>query len=149
MAIGAAGALTVCLTAGWRLPASRLARLSLGLLAGFVAWNFLSIAWAGTGGGAWDTANRWLFYLLAATVLVLYPWSPESARRLLLAWCVGLTAVLIVSVVFAAGADDPRDVMINGRFSYPIGYAGGSAAMAALGICPTLLLSARPETRPC
>ena len=49
------------------------------LMAGFAAWQYLSIAWAGENGQALDGANRTLFY---TTVLALFALlALEPARR--------------------------------------------------------------------
>src|SRR5438270_2976440 len=47
-------------------PAGRPARLALGLFAALVAWAFLSIAWAGSPGGAWEAANKLVLVLVVA-----------------------------------------------------------------------------------
>src|SRR2546423_4215869 len=58
----------LCLTRGRAAPSGRAARRSLALFAGLVAWAFLSLAWAGSPGDAWETANELALYLVAAAV---------------------------------------------------------------------------------
>src|SRR5438093_9118064 len=55
----------MCVARRRAIPADRTARVVLGLFAALVAWSFLSIAWAGSPGSAWEAANKLLLVLAA------------------------------------------------------------------------------------
>jgi len=139
--------LAVVVLAGPRaLPAHRAARLALALLVGLVAWAYLSMAWAGSAGAAWEAANLLLAYLASAWLLALVPWGPRSATLFLGTWSVGVAAVCLASLIGALGAEDPNTYIVDYRWSEPVGYTNGSAALAVLGAWPALVLASRRET---
>ena len=143
--IGVVALLALAALAEWQLPASRLARTSLGLLAAFVALNFLSILWAGAPGNALEASDKLLLYLVTALVLALVPWTAARAGWLIAAWSIGTLALVVLTLVDAAGAEDATAWFIEGRYAEPLGYAGGSSALAAIAAWPALLLSTSRE----
>ena len=145
VAIGVVALLAFAVAAGWTLPASRLARSSLAFLTAFVAFNFLSIVWADAPGSALEASDKLLLYLATAAVLSLIPWTPGRAMWCLAAWAVGTLALVAFTLVDAASAADPASWFIESRYAQPLGYAGGSAAVAAIAAWPALLLSTSRE----
>ncbi len=130
------------LAAGWRLPIGG-GRLSFGLLAAFVAWTALSILWADAAGHALEATNKLVFVLASAFVFAVTPWTERCALWLLGGFVCGVTTASVATLLSAAFAGDPTASFIESRFADPMGYAGASAAFAALAVGPALALSAR------
>jgi O-antigen ligase len=119
--------------------------VAIALLAAFVAWTFLSIAWSQVQGDAWDGANRNLMYLTAFALFALLPWRDSTAALVLGAHCVGLAAVALVTVVDVATAADPTLSLLGGRLADPTGYHNATAALLLAAFFPALLLASRGE----
>jgi tetratricopeptide (TPR) repeat protein len=130
------------LTAGWRLPVGG-TRIALILLAAFVAWTAASIAWADAGGHALEATNKLLLALSSAFVFAITPWNERRASWLLGLLAGGIAIASLTTLLSAALATNPAGSFIDGRYSEPLGYAGASAAFAALAVWPALALSAR------
>jgi hypothetical protein len=111
------------------------------LFGGFTAWSFLSIAWAGAKGDAWDGANRTLLLFAVYTVFALLPWRPRGAALLLGALATGTAAV--GAWVFLA---EPESGISEGRFTDPTGYANANAALFLAAFWPAAVLASRRET---
>ncbi|HEX3563073.1 MAG TPA: O-antigen ligase family protein [Solirubrobacterales bacterium] len=128
------------------LPAiPRPAVWAIGLLAGFAAWNFLSITWADDQGAAWDGANRCLLYLTVFGLFALMPWSARTAALLLGAYAVVLAAVAAITLLGAAASAQPFSYLISNRFALPAGYYNANAALFTLAFFPAILLASRRE----
>jgi O-Antigen ligase len=110
------------------------------LFAGFTAWSFLSIAWAGVKGEAWDGANRTLLYLTVYSMFAFLSWRARDAGLLL-----GLFAVGTAAIGAAALATGDTSAFIDGRLAAPTGYANANAALFLTAFWPALSLAARPE----
>jgi hypothetical protein len=130
------------------LPGQRPAVVALALLGGLVAWNFLSLLWAGSPGSAWDASNKLLMNLLVAWLIVLLPWTGRSAERLLAVWGLGITALCAASLVSALRASDIGGLVIDFRYAGPLGYSNGTAALAAMPVLPLLVLASRSRVHP-
>lgn len=128
--------------AGWRLPRGGTAA-AFALLAGFVAWTILSIAWADAGGHALEAGNNLIFALATTFVFALTPWTRSRATWLLGYLAIGISIACAVSLISAAMAKDPTDTFIGGRYSDPLGYAGASAAFAAISVWLSLSFAVR------
>ena len=63
------------------------------LMAGFAAWQYLSITWAGENGQALDGANRTLFYATVLALFAFWPWNPRGARLVLGTFGLGISAI--------------------------------------------------------
>jgi hypothetical protein len=125
-ALGAIALLTALVVARRRaLPASGAVTLALGLLAGLVAWSYLSLLWSEMPGDGLTASNKFLIYLLTAWILALLPWSPHTVAVMLGAWVAGVTAVCAISLVDAHATSRIGDFFIEGRYLDPIGYANG------------------------
>jgi hypothetical protein len=128
------------------VPRSRAVALALALLAGLVAWSYLSLLWSDAPGDGLTSSNKLLVLLLGAWVLALLPWTPRSAATLLMLWVAGVTAVCAISLVEAHGTDRIGDFFIEGRYLDPIGYANGVAALPAMALFGALVLASRRST---
>ncbi len=125
------------------LPAVPRARGALLLLAGLVAFSYLSLLWAEAGGDAWDEANLLLLYLLGAWVLALVPWDAHSAAALLGAWAVGVAVMCALALLEVLDAANLGPFFFETRYQHPIGYPNALSALGAVGLWPALLLASR------
>jgi len=121
------------------------ARWSLPLFAAFTVWSFLSIAWAGAHGDAWDSANRTLLYL---TVFVLFAgvrWTRAQAATFLAAFALTTAAAGAWEVIQAVAGGDAH-AFVAGRLAGPIGYENATAALFGAAFWPALMLAAGQST---
>jgi O-Antigen ligase len=120
-------------------------RAAIALFAAFTAWSFLSIAWAGVKGDAWDGANRTLLYLLVFSLFALLPWTAARGAALLYAWAGGTVVVALVTVEEVVRAQQPAAHFIGSRLTDPTGYSNATAALFLLPVPAMLLLASRRE----
>jgi hypothetical protein len=59
----------------------RLVLVAAGLLTGYAAWSYLSIAWAQQTADAWDGANRTLLYAVVFALFSFWPLGRRGAAR--------------------------------------------------------------------
>ncbi len=119
---------------------------ALAFLGAFTAWSFLTIAWAGVEGDAWDGANRTLLYLTVYALFALWPWRPGGAAAVLGTVSLGVAAIGGATFLRAAASDDPVDFFTGGRWSAPVGYVNADAALLLLAFWPAVFLASRRET---
>lgn len=128
-----------------RLRASRPLALALGLLAGYVAFSYLSIAWAPSPGDALDGANRALLYLLLFTLFALLPWRAWTALVTLSAYALGIGTIAVVTFA-RLGSVERIPALFNGtRLDAPVGYVNGSAALLLAATLLAIALASRRE----
>lgn len=144
--LGLVGVLAVVVAGNPAMPNRRAARVALGLFAALVAWNLLSIAWAEAPGRAWEAADKLLLYLTVAFIAALLRWTPAGAAAVLGAWAVGIGVACLVPLVDSLISSDLTEFFAAKRLDQPLGYAGASAALAAIGVWPALALSSRRGT---
>jgi hypothetical protein len=113
---------------------------AIALLGAFTAWSFLSIAWAGVKGDAWDGANRTLLYLTVYAAFALLSWRARDA-----AVVIGVFAFGTAAIGAAEFARDGTSAFIDGRLAAPTGYANASAALFLAAFWPAVSLAARTE----
>jgi hypothetical protein len=113
---------------------------AIALLAAFTAWSFLSIAWAGVKGDAWDGANRTLLYLTVYATFALLYWRGRDASVVL-----GLFTLGTAAIGAATLASEGTSSFIGDRLAAPTGYANASAALFLAAFWPAVALAARPE----
>jgi hypothetical protein len=113
---------------------------AIAFLAAFTAWSFLSIAWAGVKGDAWDGANRTLLYLTVYATFALLCWRGRDA-----AVVVGLFALGTAAIGAATLASEGTSAFTGDRLAAPTGYANASAALFLAAFWPAVGLAARPE----
>jgi hypothetical protein len=135
----ASGVAVVRPTALSALP--RLGRWSMALFALFVAWSYLSIAWAHAQGDAWDSANRALLYLTVFAVFAGLGWRRGEAATALSVLAVA-TAALGAGAVIGGLTGDASDSFSGGRLAGPIGYENASAALFGIAFWPAIVLAA-------
>ena len=129
---------------GWRLPSRPLVLACL-LLAGFVAWNFASIAWADVKGDAWLASNRALTYLIVFVLFALPPWRRTSAAIVLGAYAVGVAAVAGGTLLHISTAAEPELSFIGDALVDPTGYHNATAALFLAAFFPAIFLASRLE----
>jgi hypothetical protein len=127
------------------LRASRPLALALALLGAYVAFSYLSIAWAASPGDALDGSNRALLYLLLFALFALLPWRGWTALVTLSAFALGIGAIAVVTLARLGHADQVA-VLFNGtRLDAPVGYVNGSAALLLVQAVLAIALAARRE----
>ncbi len=115
-------------------------------MAGFAAWQYLSLTWASENGQALDGANRTLFYATVLALFAFWPWNPRGARLVLGAFGLGISAIALVQIVkFQA---DPLPYLNDARFYEPAGYINANVAMWVMATFPCLYLAAARELAP-
>ena len=124
----------------------RVTMLALALLAVFVLWNFISIAWADDQGAAWDGANRCLLYLSAFAVFAIPPWRAGAGALVLGVYALAIAGLGAITLLQAAGSAHPLDYIVAQRFAKPLGYHNANAAAFSLAFFPALFLGSRRET---
>jgi hypothetical protein len=142
---GAAGAAAL----SGRLPLPGLDRpgiLFVGLLAGFVVWNGISIAWSAAPDRSWNYFNRGLAYLAFALLGLAVGAAVRRAPRTV---AIGLAALIGGACLWAlAGKVIPALYEDYGRFARlrsPVGYWNGLALLAAVGLPLGLWIASRRE----
>jgi hypothetical protein len=130
------------------LPVTRPARVGLMAFAGLVAFNYLSILWAGSPGDALSASNQLLLYLGVAWTFAILPWTPRSLALLLGAWSIGVAAFCAIDLARAAGTTSLAQYFADYRYATPLQYPNATAALAVMGMWPAVILSARRELSP-
>ncbi len=115
-------------------------RAAIALLTAFTAWSFLSIAWAGVQGDAWDGANRTLLYAAVYATFALLCWRTPEAVLVL-----GLFVLGTAAIGGLALATEGVEAFNGNRLAAPTGYENASAALFLMAFWPALALAARPE----
>lgn len=124
---------------------SRATAVALAALAAFTVWSYLSIAWAGVPGDAWDGAGRTALYLIVFTLFALWRVPAWSALVLLGVFALGVAVLGFATIVAAGRAEDAGLYFIRGRLIDPIGYVNGDAALFVLAFWPAFFLASRRE----
>jgi hypothetical protein len=124
---------------------SRPVALALAGFAGYVAWSYLSIAWAGSKGDALDGSNRALLYLLMFTVAVMLPWTTEAALVTLVAFALGIGGCGIVLLARLSSGHHLGALVVGGRLAAPTGYFNSTAALFTIAALISIALAARRE----
>ena len=145
----AAAALLVtvgCARLGRRGAWARGVALPLALLAALAAWHGLSLLWSDARGSAWEATNELLAVLAVVALIASAPWRTGGVWLVLGLWGAGICAMAAVDLIGFAGEARPEARLLESRYVGPLGYANGTAALAAMSAWPLLLLSARPAT---
>jgi len=128
-----------------RLRLSRPLQLALGLLAAYVAFSYLSIAWAAAPGDALDGSNRALLYLMLFALFALLPWRTWTAAVALSGYALGIGAVAVVTLARLGSASQIPDLFNGARLEAPVGYINGTAALLLAATVLGIALAARRE----
>ncbi len=121
------------------------ALLPLGLLAAWIGWNALSVAWTAAPDNGWDSTNELLTVLVMGAVMVATPWRTRSALTLLMLWASAIAVIATVDLVTFATASSPGGRLLESRYLGPIGYANGTAALGAMAFWPLLAVASSPR----
>ncbi|HSC01770.1 MAG TPA: O-antigen ligase family protein [Solirubrobacteraceae bacterium] len=124
---------------------SRAAKVALVAFALYVAWSYLSIAWAASPGAALTGSNRALLYFLVFATMLVVPWTAPGALIALLTFVLGIGAVAIVMLVRLGSADHVAALIISGRLAAPTGYFNSTAALFTIEALVAIALAARRE----
>jgi hypothetical protein len=124
---------------------SRTALVSLAAFALYVAWSYLSIAWAKSPGDALTGSNRALLYLLVFSTMLVLPWTVRGALIALLAFTLGVGVIAIVLLVRLASADHVQALLIARRLTAPTGYFNSTAALFTIQALIATVLATRRE----
>lgn len=124
---------------------SRAGQVALVAFALYVAWSYLSIAWAGSPGDALAGSNRALLYLVVFATMLVLPWTVRGALIALVAFVVGVGAIAIVLLVRLASADHVAALVIGGRLAAPTGYFNSTAALFTIEALTAIVLASRRE----
>ena len=146
---GALALLATLLVAGRRVEWTRLpraTRVALCALALFAAWSFLSIAWAGARGDAWDAADRVLIYLTVFALFAVLPWTTTQATGVLVAFV--LVTALAGTWALGDAIAGSGVAVEDGRLAGPVGYENATAALMLTAFWPAVLLAARRSSPP-
>jgi O-antigen ligase len=114
------------------------------LFAVFVAWGFLTIAWAAVRGDAWDGANRALLYLAVLALLAVWSASRRVLSVLLLVLAVALVAEGIGTTEHVISGAGAQSYLIGARLSEPLGYPNATAALFMVLVWVMVGLASRP-----
>lgn len=128
-----------------RVRPSRPVALALAALTGFVAWSYLSIAWAAAPGDAFEGSDRALLFLLLFALFALLPWRPWTALVALSAYALGIGAIAVVTLARLGDAAQVPGMFSGARLDTPVGYVNGSAALLLTGAVLSIALAARRE----
>ncbi|HEY4346962.1 MAG TPA: O-antigen ligase family protein [Gaiellaceae bacterium] len=108
--------------------------------AAFVAWNFLSIVWAGSPGDAWAGADKTALYLLPLGVFATLGFTLPTLRSLLAVYVVGIAIAGATVIVRAAASNHPIELFVAGRLDSPVGYVDGDVALWMSAFWPAVYL---------
>lgn len=144
---GSAGVITVAAVTLVLARAESRARLRertraamLAAFLAFVAWNFLSIAWAEFPGDAWIGADKALVYLAGFTLIAVIPWTPAALRTALGLFALAFGAIgAALLVVLLVG--DSSAHFSDARLATPTGYVNATVAVWMLAFWPAVYLA--------
>jgi hypothetical protein len=145
------GALTLLAVFGcvtvlrFRRPLSRPTLVALGALGAYVAWSYLSIAWAQAPGLALEGSNRALMYLLMFALLTTIPWTDRAVTIVLVTFVGGIGVIALVLLVRFASANGLSHLLLQGRLLAPTGYVNSNAALFTLTALMGVALGSRRE----
>lgn len=128
-----------------RLRLARPLSIALALLAAYVAFSYLSIAWAPTPGDALDGSNRALLYLMLFALFALLPWRGWTALVTLSAFALGIGAIAVVTLARLGHAGQIPALFNGTRLDAPVGYVNGSAALLLAQAMLAVALATRRE----
>lgn len=129
----------------YRRPLSRPTLVALGALSTYVAWSYLSIAWAQAPGTALEGSSRALMYLLMFALLTTIPWTDRAAAIVLVTFVGGIGVIAVVLLVRFASATGLSHLLLQGRLLAPTGYVNSNAALFTLTALMSVALGSRRE----
>jgi O-antigen ligase len=124
---------------------SRSATFALAMFALYVAWSYVSIAWASSPGDALQGSNRALLYLIVFALTLSLPWTAEAALAAAVLFALAIGVIAIVILLRLAAADRVAALVIDGRLAAPTGYFNSTAALFTIEALVGTALAARRE----
>lgn len=124
---------------------TRAERMALACFGLYVAWSYLSIAWAQSPGDALLGSNRALLYLTMYAVMVALRWTPKAALGALLTFAIGIGVVAAVLLFRLSFGSHVSTLVIGGRLAAPTGYFNSTAALFTMAALTAIALAARRE----
>jgi O-Antigen ligase len=124
---------------------SRPARVALISFTLYVAWSYLSIAWAGSPGDALEGSNRALLYLLVFATVLILPWTSRGVLVALLTFTLGVGVLAVVLLFRLASGHDVASLVIDGRLAAPTGYFNSTAALFTIETLLAIAFASRRE----
>jgi O-antigen ligase/polysaccharide polymerase Wzy-like membrane protein len=124
---------------------TRPAAIALAAFAAYVAWSYLSIAWAASPGDALEGSNRALLFLLLFALFAILPWRPWTACTALSAFALGSGTVALVTLLRVGGGGDVTGFFSDSRLVSPVGYVNGTAALFTTAAIVATALASRRE----
>ena len=140
--LGVLGCVTIL---RFRRPLARPTLVALGALAAYVAWSYLSIAWAQSPGQALEGSNRVLMYLLLFALLTTIPWTDRAMAIVLVTFVGGVGVIALVLLLRLGSANGLSHLLLQGRLLAPTGYVNSNAAVFTLTALMGIALGARGE----
>ena len=140
--LGVLGCVTIL---RFRRPLARPTLVALGALAAYVAWSYLSIAWAQSPGQALEGSNRALMYLLLFGLLTTIPWTDRAMAIVLVTFAGGTGVIALVLLLRLGSANGLSHLLLQGRLLAPTGYVNSNAALFTLTALMGIALGARGE----
>ncbi len=140
--LGVLGCVTIL---RFRRPLARPTLVALGALAAYVAWSYLSIAWAQSPGQALEGSNRALMYLLLFALLTTIPWTDRAMAIVLVTFVGGIGVIALVLLLRLGSANGLSHLLLQGRLLAPTGYVNSNAALFTLTALMGIALGARGE----
>ena len=122
--------------------------VALALLAGYVVWAYVSIAWAGQRDVAWDGANRAAAYLVLFTLFAGWPLAERGARALVAVFGLATACLAVVTLMRAGAAEDQLGFLQDGRLLAPIGYSSGTSSLFTMALFACLFVATRRDGNP-
>ncbi len=142
-ALALLGASIVALRGRLRLTRGR--GVVIGLFAAYVAWCYLSMAWAQAPGEALQGGNQALLYLIVFALALVLPWTVEAAFAVLVVFVAGAGLIGIVLMIDLASGHHVGSLVIDGRLAAPTGYFNSTAALFTIDALAAIGLAARRE----
>jgi tetratricopeptide (TPR) repeat protein len=140
--LGVLGCVTIL---RFRRPLARPTLVALAALAAYVAWSYLSIAWAQAPGLALEGSNRALMYLILFALMTTIPWTDRSAAIVLVTFVCGVGVIALVLLLRLASATGLSHLLLQGRLLAPTGYVNSNAALFTLTALMGVALATRRE----
>ena len=126
-----------------RASMPRALAVAVGFLALYVAWSYLSIAWAEYPGAALQGSNRTLLYLIVFWVVASVSWTEVLAATALLAFSCGVGVIGVVLMLRFAIGTHVAGLFYQGRLVAPTGYFNSTAALFTMAALVAVALAAR------
>ena len=120
-------------------------KVALGAFTLYVAWSYVSIAWAAYRGDALSGSNKALLYLLIFTLCALSRWTPRRALWMTTAYTVAVGAVGALILLKMALGQHPASLFTEGRLISPTGYLNANAALFMTAALLGVTLAVRRE----